>query len=82
MTTRQHDIVIVGAGSGGIALAASLLKRQPKLDIAIIEPSDKHYYQPACAMATMSSGEAWGAVANSGLWAVAVRLMVRFLGAN
>ena len=47
MTTRQHDIVIVGAGSGGIALAASLLKRQPKLDIAIIEPSDKHYYQPA-----------------------------------
>lgn len=44
---HQHDVVIVGAGSGGIALAASLLKRQPKLDIAIIEPSDKHYYQPA-----------------------------------
>ena len=50
MTTRQHDIVIVGAGSGGIALAASLLKRQPKLDIAIIEPADIHYYQPGWTM--------------------------------
>ncbi|GHA73042.1 hypothetical protein GCM10009007_12380 [Formosimonas limnophila] len=46
-TTRTHDIVIVGGGSGGIALAASLLRRQANLDIAIIEPSDQHYYQPA-----------------------------------
>lgn len=44
---RSHDIVIVGGGSGGIALAASLLKRQGHLDIAIIEPSETHYYQPA-----------------------------------
>ncbi|MGL4768482.1 MAG: TIGR01244 family sulfur transferase [Formosimonas sp.] len=44
---RHHDIVIVGGGSGGIALAASLLKRQGELDIAIIEPSEVHYYQPA-----------------------------------
>ena len=44
---RHHDVVIVGGGSGGIALAASLLKRQPNLDVAIIEPSDQHFYQPA-----------------------------------
>lgn len=44
---RHHDVVIVGGGSGGIALAASLLKRQPALDVAIIEPSDQHAYQPA-----------------------------------
>lgn len=44
---RHHDVVIVGGGSGGIALAASLLKRQPNLDVAIIEPSDQHHYQPA-----------------------------------
>ncbi len=43
----SHDILIVGGGSAGIGLAASLLKRQPNLQIAIIEPSDKHYYQPA-----------------------------------
>lgn len=43
----SHDIVIVGGGSAGIGLAASLLKRQSNLQIAIIEPNDQHYYQPA-----------------------------------
>ena len=42
-----QDIVIVGGGSAGIGLAASLKKRQSNLNIAIIEPSDKHYYQPS-----------------------------------
>ena len=43
----QRDIVIVGGGSAGIGLAASLLKRQHNLRITIVEPSDTHYYQPA-----------------------------------
>jgi sulfide:quinone oxidoreductase len=43
----QQDIVIIGGGSAGIGIAASLLKRQPNLQISIVEPSDKHYYQPA-----------------------------------
>ena len=43
----SHDILIVGGGSAGVGLAASLKKRQPNLQIAIIEPADKHYYQPA-----------------------------------
>ncbi len=42
-----QDIVIVVGGSAGIGLAASLKKRQPNLQIAIIEPNDKHYYQPS-----------------------------------
>lgn len=41
-----HDIVIVGGGAAGIAVASSLLARRPDLDIAIIEPADIHYYQP------------------------------------
>jgi sulfide:quinone oxidoreductase len=41
-----HDIVIVGGGSAGIAVASSLLARQAGLDIAIIDPADIHYYQP------------------------------------
>lgn len=45
-----HDIVIVGAGAGGIAVAASLLARKPELDIAIIDPADVHYYQPGWTM--------------------------------
>lgn len=43
---RSHDVVIVGGGAGGIAAAASLLRRRPSLDVAIIEPSETHYYQP------------------------------------
>ena len=43
-------ILIVGGGSGGIALAASLLKRDDALDITIIEPSEVHYYQPGFTM--------------------------------
>ncbi len=42
----QHNIVIVGGGTSGITVAAQLLKYRPDLDIAIIEPSEKHYYQP------------------------------------
>jgi sulfide:quinone oxidoreductase len=45
---RSHfDILIIGGGAAGISVAASLLKRKSTLRIAIIEPSDKHYYQPA-----------------------------------
>ena len=47
MSNLSYDIVIVGGGSAGSALAASVKKRAPALTIAIIEPSDKHYYQPA-----------------------------------
>lgn len=44
---RQHQIVIIGAGTAGITVAAQLLRKDRKLDIAIIDPADKHYYQPA-----------------------------------
>ncbi|MGZ8329116.1 MAG: FAD-dependent oxidoreductase, partial [Allosphingosinicella sp.] len=42
----SHDVVIVGGGAAGISVAASLFRRRPGLDIAIIEPSETHYYQP------------------------------------
>ncbi|MBP0028013.1 FAD/NAD(P)-binding oxidoreductase [Roseofilum sp. Guam] len=43
----HHQIVIVGGGSAGITVAAQLLNANSNLDVAIIEPSEKHYYQPA-----------------------------------
>jgi sulfide:quinone oxidoreductase len=41
------DVVVIGGGSAGIGIVASLLKRMPDLQITLIEPNDKHYYQPA-----------------------------------
>lgn len=41
------DVVVVGGGAAGIGVAASLLRRRSSLRIAIVEPSDRHYYQPA-----------------------------------
>lgn len=43
----HHQIVIVGGGNAGISTAAQLLRKKRSLDIAIIDPADKHYYQPA-----------------------------------
>jgi sulfide:quinone oxidoreductase len=50
VATASHDIVIVGAGAAGLAAAASLLARDERLDIAIIDPADTHYYQPGWTM--------------------------------
>ena len=43
----ECEVLIIGGGSAGIAAAASIIKRQPDINIAIIEPNEQHYYQPA-----------------------------------
>ncbi|WP_199756824.1 NAD(P)/FAD-dependent oxidoreductase [Tautonia sociabilis] len=43
---RRHQVLIVGGGTAGITVAARLLNRDPGLDVAIVEPSERHYYQP------------------------------------
>jgi sulfide:quinone oxidoreductase len=42
----RHQVVIVGGGSAGISVAARLHRRWREVDIAVIEPSEQHYYQP------------------------------------
>lgn len=44
--TTHHTILIAGGGTAGISVAAQLTKHDPNLDIAVIEPSEWHYYQP------------------------------------
>jgi sulfide:quinone oxidoreductase len=45
-----YDVVIVGGGAAGIATASSILKRNAKVTIAIIDPATAHYYQPGWTM--------------------------------
>ena len=47
---ERFDVVIVGGGAAGIATAASLLKRDATLGIAVVEPRDQHCYQPGWTM--------------------------------
>ncbi|MGX7730928.1 FAD-dependent oxidoreductase [Rhodococcus sp. 2H158] len=41
----RHRVLVVGGGTAGIATAARL-RRAGVTDIAVIEPSDEHWYQP------------------------------------
>jgi sulfide:quinone oxidoreductase len=48
--TTKYDVLIVGAGSAGIATACSIAKRDSQLSIAIIDAAEYHYYQPGWTM--------------------------------
>ncbi|RMD79604.1 MAG: NAD(P)/FAD-dependent oxidoreductase [Gammaproteobacteria bacterium] len=43
---EHYQVLIVGGGTGGIAVASHLRKEAPELSVAVVEPSDTHYYQP------------------------------------
>ncbi|TVS07602.1 MAG: NAD(P)/FAD-dependent oxidoreductase [Cyanobium sp. PLM2.Bin73] len=42
----HHQILIVGGGAAGITVAAQLKRARVGLDVAILEPSADHFYQP------------------------------------
>lgn len=47
----SKNILIVGGGNAGLSVAAQLLLKDSSLQISIIDPSEKHYYQPAWTLA-------------------------------
>ena len=46
MSQQHHSILIVGGGAAGVSVANNMRRQNASIDIAIIEPSEKHYYQP------------------------------------
>jgi sulfide:quinone oxidoreductase len=51
-TPSHHQILIIGGGAAGITVAAELRRHDhhDALDIAIVEPSEVHTYQPALTL--------------------------------
>ncbi len=45
--STHYQTLIIGGGNAGLSAASQLLHKNPSLQIGIIEPSEKHYYQPA-----------------------------------
>ncbi len=46
MANIHFKVLILGAGSGGVSIAARLKKTLGARNIGVIEPADHHYYQP------------------------------------
>ena len=42
----HHSVLIIGGGSGGLCVAARLRALPNPPDVAILEPSESHFYQP------------------------------------
>lgn len=57
--STTYRLVIVGGGTAGITVAARMARHLPAGSIALLEPSDKHYYQPIWTL--VGAGEATAA---------------------
>lgn len=62
----HFQVLIVGGGNAGISVAAQLLRKKSNLKIGIIEPSDKHYYQPAWTLVGAGQFNVQDTVRNQG----------------
>ncbi len=46
MINKHHTLLIIGGGAAGVSVANNMRRQNSTIDIAIIEPSETHYYQP------------------------------------
>jgi len=44
--SQHHTLLIVGGGAAGVSVANNMLRQNANINIGLIEPSEKHYYQP------------------------------------
>ncbi len=46
MSNQHHTLLIIGGGAAGVSIANNMRRQNAEIDIALIEPSEVHYYQP------------------------------------
>lgn len=46
MTNQHYTVLIIGGGAAGVSVANNMRRQNSDIDIAIVEPSEVHYYQP------------------------------------
>ncbi|XP_034541446.1 sulfide:quinone oxidoreductase, mitochondrial-like [Notolabrus celidotus] len=73
-SAKQHyKMLVLGGGSGGIAMSARMKRIMGAETVAVVEPSETHYYQPiwtlvgAGAKTVASSGRSTASVMPSGV---------------
>ncbi|XP_029289236.1 LOW QUALITY PROTEIN: sulfide:quinone oxidoreductase, mitochondrial-like [Cottoperca gobio] len=73
-SARQHyKMLVLGGGSGGISMSARMKRMMGAENVAVVEPSEMHYYQPiwtlvgAGAKTLTSSGRSTASVMPSGV---------------
>ncbi|KAM3870294.1 sulfide:quinone oxidoreductase, mitochondrial [Diretmus argenteus] len=70
---EHYKMLVLGGGSGGIAMSARMKRKMGAENVAVVEPSEMHYYQPlwtlvgAGAKSLASSGRPTASVVPSGV---------------
>ncbi|XP_071070274.1 sulfide:quinone oxidoreductase, mitochondrial isoform X2 [Dasypus novemcinctus] len=77
----HYEVLVLGGGSGGICMAARMKRRVGAENVAIVEPSERHFYQPiwtlvgAGAKQLSSSGRPTASVIPSGVEWIKARVV-------
>uniref|UniRef100_A0A8D0CIA4 Sulfide:quinone oxidoreductase, mitochondrial n=1 Tax=Scleropages formosus TaxID=113540 RepID=A0A8D0CIA4_SCLFO len=70
---EHYKVLVLGGGSGGIAMSARMKRKVGAENVAVVEPSEMHYYQPlwtlvgAGAKSVKGSGRPTASVVPSGV---------------
>ncbi|PNJ15535.1 T0163104 isoform 1, partial [Pongo abelii] len=70
---NHYEVLVLGGGSGGITMAARMKRKVGAENVAVVEPSERHFYQPiwtlvgAGAKQLSSSGRPTASVIPSGV---------------
>ncbi|XP_046931106.1 sulfide:quinone oxidoreductase, mitochondrial [Lynx rufus] len=78
---NHYEVLVLGGGSGGITMAARMKRRVGAENVAVVEPSERHFYQPiwtlvgAGAKQLSSSGRPTASVIPSGVEWIKARVI-------